>query len=688
MTLVPCVVIAAIVAMAASHSAGQADGIPKPANSELERVYWLGDLPLMDVSPDHVPFQLQVGNQTTVTKVRPKTSQQITHNFVGTTPPRLPRSAAFDLQPFRRVHLLDNDRQSLWMSRGQARPDVQPEWVRVDLPREMSIKTVALHGYAEDAHWPQELRVEVSRDGYRWKELGPLQGSGVTREVVMDPQTVKQVRVTARRLPLVNLASSAGAVPLGYGLCLSDIVILGEKGENQALLSKGAGITVSSTNYGYGDKRSMQDMLWPIHYDLGVKHLKIAYWDSTLNWHYVETVKGEYQIDPRTDAAITEAVERGCEVYMTLCYGNWLYAEGDVPSERWRFWQFPFKKPPVPKSAEQRAAFCNYCRFMATHFKGRIKYYEIWNEQNIGYSWPENEVESFCALVREAARAVREADPNAKIMLGGVCFLDLDYFEALFRQGVAEVVDVLCWHPYQWEVSPEESYQPAYAKQETDPYESYRDRVASLQALAKKYGFRGDEYHANETTWVAPYPAPDFGVPGGPVSEMVKAKYVARTIALHADMGIPVYYNETWNTGIVYWDVSLLRATHAADPQSPVWPQPAYYVLRTMATVTDGAKPKQFRLHVSDVSVPVETCRLTLEDGIRLCGLWLGQRAADVCERKRLVIVVPEFSAREVIGIDTINGSEQALTFQVVDGNTEIADLLVGDYPIMLRMSE
>ena len=669
-------------------------GIPKPSNGELEHVYWLGDLPVLDVSPDHVPSQLQAGNQNPVTKIRPKRSSEIEHNFVGTTPPRLPRSAPFDLQPFRRVHLLDDDRKTLWMSRGQALPDVQPEWIRVDLPRVMTINSVALHGYAEDAGWPEQLRVEVSRDGYRWEEVGLLSGTGIAREVVIGSRQVKQVRVTARRLPQINLAAAAGAVPLGYGFCVSDIEIRDEQGDNVALLSKGAGVTVSSTNYGYGDKRSMQDMLWPMHYDLGVKHLKIAYWDSTLNWHYVETVKGKYQIDPRTDTAISEATEKGCEVYMTLCYGNWLYADGDArPNqraghERWRFWQFPFKKPPVPSSDEAREAFCNYCRFVATHFKGRIKYYEIWNEQNVAYSWPENEVDSFCTLVRQAAQAVREADPDAKIMLGGVCFLDLDYFEAMFRHGVAEVVDVLCWHPYQWEVSPEESYQPSYAKQPTDPYGSYRERVKRLKALAKKYEFKGNEYHANETTWVAPNPAPDFGVPGGPVSEMVKAKYVARTIALHSDMGIPVYYNETWNTGIVYWDVSLLRATHSADPQSPVWPQPAYYTLRTMATVTDGAKPTRYAIEFSDNSVPLETCRLSLDDGTRLCGVWLNQRAVDVCNRKLLDVVFPEFAAVAAVGIDTLNGLEQKLVFKVVDGNTVIENLMVSDCPTMFRLSE
>ena len=289
--------------------------------------------------------------------------------------------------------------------------------------------------------------------------------------------------------------------------------------------------------------------------------------------------------------------------------------------------------------------------------------------------------------MKEAAKAVKEADSEAKIMLGGVCFCDVDFFEEMFQHGIAEVVDAICWHPYQWEVAPEESYPIPYKQENRDPYPSYRAQVAAIKQSARRHGFQGDEYHANETTWVSPYPAPDTGVPGGPVPEMVKAKYVARTIALHSDMNIPVYYNETWNTGIVLWDVSLLRATHSADPASPVWPQPAYYSLRTMATVTDGAVPSKYSVEVESLDAPHDTCRLALEDGSRLVGVWLTQRAKELCQPITASMRLPDFTATKVIGIDPINGFEQELRFEIVDGGTVITDLLVADFPTMLKLT-
>ena len=671
------------------------DGIPKPGNDELARIVHLGDLPVLRESPTFFPVRIQLQNQNPLRKIQPKSTREITSNYVGATPPRLPRTEAFDLVPFHRVHLIDGDTKTLWMCRGQAKSKVQPEWIRIDLPYEMELSRIVLRGLEESAGgWPAEIKVLSSRDSLNWLATEEVRiESDPTKEThrvfQFGSEPIKQIKIVGKDFQTVKLYGAEGAVELGHGFCLSEVEAYDNNQENVALLSKGAGVTVSSTNYGYGDKRSMHDMLWPIHYDLGTKHLKIAYWDSTLNWHYVENKKGIYEIDPKTDQAITDSIENGCEVYMTLSYGNWLYADANDMSsvERWRFWQFPFQKPPVPRTPEQVKAFCDYCRFVVKHFKGRITYYEIWNEQNIPYSWPAGETEAFCHLLKEAAKAVKETDPQAKVMLGGVCFCDLDYFEEMFQQGVAEVVDVICWHPYQWEVAPEESYPIPYKQEKKSPYPSYRAQVAAIREAARRHGFKGDEYHANETTWVSPYPAPDIGVPGGPVSEMTKAKYVARTIALHTDMGIPVYYNETWNTGIVLWDVSLLRATHSADPQSPVWPQPAYYSLRTMATLTDGVSPRGYAAEVRELDAPYETCRLVQADGARLFGVWQTQRAEDLCTPKPARIVFPDFVAKKVVGIDTLNGVEQDLEFRVTSKGTVIKNLLVPDYPILLRVS-
>jgi len=167
---------------------------------------------------------------------------------------------------------------------------------------------------------------------------------------------------------------------------------------------------------------------------------------------------------------------------------------------------------------------------------------------------------------------------------------------------------------------------------------------------------------------------------------MVKAKYIARTIALHSDLGIPVYYNEPWNTGIVYWDVSLLRATYSADPQSPIWPQPAYHALRTMATVTDGAKPTDMNMEIEGLEMPYDTCRLKFADGSLLVGVWLTEHASDLHEPVAAMVKLPCLQATKIVGIDAINGTEHALRSESSPESLTIPDLMVSDYPTLIHI--
>jgi hypothetical protein len=55
---------------------------------------------------------------------------------------------------------------------------------------------------------------------------------------------------------------------------------------------------------------------------------------SALQWAYVERERGVFAVDPRTDAAISEAVQHGIEVVLVLDKGNWLHAPQPIRIER------------------------------------------------------------------------------------------------------------------------------------------------------------------------------------------------------------------------------------------------------------------------------------------------------------------------------------------------------------------
>ena len=80
-----------------------------------------------------------------------------------------------------------------------------------------------------------------------------------------------------------------------------------------------------------------------------------------------------------------------------------------------------------PKTPEQIAAFLRYTNWMVSHFRGRVRYYSLWNEQDGSY-WNLNaNPEEYGRLLGEFVKAVRQTDPEAKIVYGGQATLDTQF---------------------------------------------------------------------------------------------------------------------------------------------------------------------------------------------------------------------------------------------------------------------
>src|SRR5439155_22059244 len=69
-----------------------------------------------------------------------------------------------------------------------------------------------------------------------------------------------------------------------------------------------------------------------------------------------------------------------------------------------------------PTTPEQISAFNRYVAWMVSHFRDRIHYWALWNEQDIGYwnSWGNSE--QYGNLLGPFVQAVHQTDPNAKVL--------------------------------------------------------------------------------------------------------------------------------------------------------------------------------------------------------------------------------------------------------------------------------
>jgi len=78
----------------------------------------------------------------------------------------------------------------------------------------------------------------------------------------------------------------------------------------------------------------------------------------------------------------------------------------------------------------------------------------------------------------------------------------------------------------------------------------------------------------------------------------------------------------------------------------------------------------------------------SLPNGNSLVVLWTNGAAVDDDPGVSATLILPYFSAKEVIGIDPLFGFEQQIITGAEDGNLVVHDLLIKDYPIILHFKD
>jgi hypothetical protein len=108
---------------------------------------------------------------------------------------------------------------------------------------------------------------------------------------------------------------------------------------------------------------------------------------------------------------------------------------------------------PSPDDPEVLKSWLEFTRAAAIHFRGRVRYYEIWEMPNLVAPWTGEGITQYAFLLKNTSVTIRSADPESFIVQGGLAIdrggLDaaLAWQESLYRQEVATYVDVLPVQP-------------------------------------------------------------------------------------------------------------------------------------------------------------------------------------------------------------------------------------------------
>ncbi len=372
---------------------------------------------------------MQEGNGHPAIKIRPKKSWEIAWNLLGSNTAQHPRSPDNDFQTFSPIHLIDGDPKTVWCSFGSIEPDVRPEWIRIDLPIESTVASVALvlsktnfAGTNFGRSLPRQLTIESSRDAWHWETLYSHDAVDINvqdrLEIKFDPHRAKQIRITG------NKFEKSLGLP-SHGFSIAEVEVLDPAGNNLALVSRGAGVAVSSTNFTHNDNRLTQNSLWaPLHYDTGTKWVRQCGGAAgPYQWCLIEKVKGKYQVDPVLDRWLTDLHRCGINLIMGLdvTQGNPLY-QNPPKTINWleaRWNEFPDTNYWVDQTPEMLDAWSRFVEFTVGHFKNRAYIWELGNEWG-GCGWDDQTVLRYMRIFNRTYEAVKKADPGARVMPGAI----------------------------------------------------------------------------------------------------------------------------------------------------------------------------------------------------------------------------------------------------------------------------
>lgn len=102
-----------------------------------------------------------------------------------------------------------------------------------------------------------------------------------------------------------------------------------------------------------------------------------------------------------------------------------------------------------PRDEASRAAYLRYVRYVVRNFKGQVAIYEIWNEWDVENPTDKRFSDDYLTLIRATAQAIREEDPQARIIAGAVTLRGIreGFADRLLAGGLLDLVDGLSLHP-------------------------------------------------------------------------------------------------------------------------------------------------------------------------------------------------------------------------------------------------
>ena len=324
--------------------------------------------------------------------------------------------------------------------------------------------------------------------------------------------------------------------------------------------------------------------------DAGIESIR-----DEVPWAVVERRRGQYVIPERADEYVDAARAAGLSVMLPLDYGNGFFEKG--------------KKPKEPESVQ---GFADYATQIVTHFKGRVRQYEVWNEWNIGIGTAAGEAgtpEGYINLIKVAGPAIKAADPDAEV-IGGVVApraLGDGFFEKLIDLGLTKHCDAVSVHTYNYASGPD--------KRTPEAWLAAVQRVVDL--VKKGNGGRAMTVYVTEHGWPA-HDGPNATPPQKSADYLARMYLLSRTIPEVGGVWWYDFQDDGWNATDNEDNFGLVRPD--------LTPRPSYHAMADVARLLDSSAFEE-KLDSPD---GVYVLKFKGHDGRRTLAVWATDGARQV----------------------------------------------------------
>jgi len=201
-------------------------------------------------------------------------------------------------------------------------------------------------------------------------------------------------------------------------------------------------------------------------------------WDAMVTWKDLEPRKGAWDFS-KLDHFVAQAQRHKIDVILPLALTpQWASERPNEPSAY---------TPGAAAPPANIQDWIDYVQIVTTRYKGKVAYYEMWNEINLKQTWTGTPAQ-ILSLQQAAYSVIRSNDPNAQLISANLTTSNgLPMFEKLLGLGYANSADIIGYHFY---VSPNPPEDIA----------TLASRVSSLLAL---YGVNKPIWNT-ETGWLPP----------------------------------------------------------------------------------------------------------------------------------------------------------------------------------------